>query len=100
MNSTKAELITATDGKARRKRRNSNGNLVNVGNADSDGMNVNGNHPGNRNGNIGVALSLKSLLRLFGVFQAFYPTTEHAPDFMQFFLQSDVLFLVNRFSVV
>ncbi len=40
-----------------RKRRNSEGKLVNVGNFKSDGVNVNANEPDNRNDNLGVSFS-------------------------------------------
>ncbi len=35
----------------------SDGNLVNVGNFDRDGVNVNNDQPDNSNGNLGVVLS-------------------------------------------
>ncbi|MFA4954352.1 MAG: hypothetical protein WC641_03515 [Patescibacteria group bacterium] len=38
-------------------RRSSDGNFANVGNADSDGANVNRNPRDNRNGNLGVCVS-------------------------------------------
>ena len=43
--------------KSAKKRRDSDGNLVNVGNFDADGANVNRNRPGNHNDNLGVAFS-------------------------------------------
>lgn len=47
----------ALDGRMQKNVQDSDGNLVNVGNADSDGTNVNGNRPDNRNDNLGVSLS-------------------------------------------
>ncbi len=43
--------------KKRKERRNSDGNLVNVGNFDADGVNVNRNRPDNHNDNLGVSFS-------------------------------------------
>jgi len=46
-------------------RRSSDGNFVNVGNADSDGANVNRNSHDNRNDNLGVCLSRESFSSKF-----------------------------------
>ena len=48
----------------------SDGNRVNVGNFDSDGLNVNNNWDDNRNDNIGVASARKSPL---------FPIRKNAP---------------------
>jgi hypothetical protein len=59
--------------------RTSDGNLVNVGNFDDDGANVNRNEPRNVNDNLGVSFSRSvaqpRLLRGW-VFCVFYPSTE------------------------
>lgn len=52
-----ARVIIATDGKTQKIRRNSDGKLVNVGNFDADGANLNSWNPDNSNGNIGVSFS-------------------------------------------
>ena len=41
----------------KKTRRDSSGKLVNVGNFDSEGVNVNRNNPDNSNDNLGVAFS-------------------------------------------
>jgi hypothetical protein len=51
-------LLGDKEGKEQRKQ-TSNGNLVNVGNADTKGVNVNNWNPDNSNDNIGVVLSRK-----------------------------------------
>jgi len=47
----------AFDGRVQKKCRDSDGNLVNVGNFDSDGVNVNNDRPGNSNDNLAVSFS-------------------------------------------
>lgn len=65
--------------------RDSDGNLVNVGNFDSDGANVNNDRPDNRNDNLGVSFS-RSVPRLRGgVFRVLDPTANHATDFDDLF---------------
>lgn len=49
-----------------KRRRDSDGKLVNVGKADSDGANVNRNKPDNSNDNLGVAFSRSLCLALIG----------------------------------
>lgn len=44
------------------KKRSSSGNLVNLGNSDSNGINVNNWKPDNSNPNIGIYVSLTVLL--------------------------------------
>lgn len=52
----------------KKTRRDSSGKLVNVGNFDSDGVNVNSNQPDYSNDNLGVAFS-RSLCRRLDFFQ-------------------------------
>lgn len=52
----RAQTLVAEDGK-NEKKRSSDGNLVNVGNFDTDGANVNRNDPRNANDNLGVSFS-------------------------------------------
>ncbi len=60
--------------------RESDGNLVNVGNFDDTGANVNRNNPDNRNDNLGVSFS-RSVPRLRGgVFRVLDPATDHVTD--------------------
>lgn len=47
------------------QRVDSNGNRVNVGNFDSNGLNINNNWDDNRNDNIGVASARKSSLSMY-----------------------------------
>ncbi|OGH51585.1 MAG: hypothetical protein A3H17_00895 [Candidatus Levybacteria bacterium RIFCSPLOWO2_12_FULL_37_14] len=51
-------LLGEKEGKEQQKQ-TSDGNLVNVGNSDTDGANVNNWKPDNSNDNIGVVLSRK-----------------------------------------
>lgn len=65
--------------------RESDGNLVNVGNLDDKGANVNRNDPDNRNDNLGVSFS-RSVPRLRGgVFRIFNPPANHSADFDDLF---------------
>src|SRR3989344_7179733 len=87
----------------------SDGNRVNVGNFDSDGLNVNNNWDENRNDNIGVASARKS--HLFPVFEnappsgafslpfsaGFDPPAEHASDLVHRSLESRVFLIVDSF---
>jgi len=60
--------------------RESDGNLVNVGNFDDTGANVNRNNPDNRNDNLGVSFS-RSVPRLRGgVFRTLDPSAGHLAD--------------------
>ena len=60
--------------------RTSDGNLVNVGNFDDTGANVNRNNPDNRNDNLGVSFS-RSVPRLRGgVFRGSNPPADHFAD--------------------
>jgi len=65
--------------------RSSNGNLVNVGNCDSDGVNVNNDKPDNSNSNLGVrffrSVHGRLLKGAFCVFGMLDPTAEHFSDF-------------------
>lgn len=61
--------------------RDSDGNLVNVGNFDDTGANVNNDRPDNRNDNLGVSFS-RSVPRLRGgVFRMLQPSADHLADF-------------------
>lgn len=61
--------------------RDSDGNLVNVGNFDSDGANVNNDRSDNLNDNLGVSFS-RSVPRLRGgVFRMLQPPADHSADF-------------------
>ncbi|MDO8482774.1 MAG: hypothetical protein Q7S86_03080, partial [bacterium] len=66
-----------------KKRRSSDGNLVNVGNFDADGANVNNWNPDNSDDDLGVSFSRSLCLGLNGrgffllVFGFFNPTAEH-----------------------
>lgn len=60
--------------------RDSDGNLVNVGNFDAKGANVNNDRPDNRNDNLGVSFS-RSVPRLCGgVFRGSNPPADHFSD--------------------
>ena len=60
--------------------RTSDGNLVNVGNFDDAGADVNRNNPDNRNDNLGVSFS-RSVPRLRGgVFRTLDPPADHFSD--------------------
>ena len=86
------ELLMPQMAQDKRKRRNSDGNLVNVGNADADGANVNRWNPDNSNDNLGVAFSRSFgprpnrrgfLVYLFVIIFMFYPATKHATNFLK-----------------
>lgn len=64
-------------------RLDSNGNLVNFGNCDANGANVN-NNPDNSNDNLGVCLSrsLAPLILAGFCFNVFNPTAQHAADLL------------------
>lgn len=77
--------------KSVKKRRDSDGNLVNVGNFDAKGVNVNRNRPDNSNPNLGVSLSrsLRTedcpmiatiLFVLYSAFRGLNPATQHLTD--------------------
>ena len=89
--------------------RESDGNLVNVGNFDTDGANVNRWNPDNTNSDIGVLLSRSvdkgntNILPLmhgsmFVVRKRSYPSTEHPANLIQFFLKLDVVLLLHYFK--
>lgn len=78
--------VVAKDGYKQKWRRNSDGNLVNVGKADAGGANVNGWKPDNRNGYLGVSFS-RSLAQRKGVL--FYA-----------FLRIPLNYEISNFSVI
>ena len=86
----------------------SDGNFVNVGNFDQDGLNVNNDHRENSNHNLGVCPARKShqLCRKKKAFlerpsshlfaHRFYPAAEHSTDFLKIILADNVaLFAEN-----
>jgi hypothetical protein len=87
----------------------SDGNRVNVGNFDSDGLNVNNNRDDNRNDNIGAASARKSPLCLWnarlsaGILlsssRGFDPPAQLATDLVHEAFERDVLFAVDRFHI-
>ena len=54
----------------------SDGNLVNFGNFDADGTNVNRWNPKNRNGNLGVSFSRRVVDKTAGFSQWFYELSD------------------------
>ncbi len=62
----KTRIAVAQEGRIQKRRRDSDGKLVNVGKFDSDGVNVNSNRPDNSNDNLGVAFSRSLCLALIG----------------------------------
>ena len=80
-----------------KKTRTSEGNLVNVGNADSKGANVNRNKPRNSNDNLGVVSVRNSSPRpgtsgfLSACFRyAHNPSAYHFSHRLEFFLMADI----------
>ncbi len=80
--------------------RDSDGNLVNVGNFDDTGANVNNDRPDNRNDNLGVSFS-RSVPRLRGgVFRTFNPSAYHLADLNDLFRQRCESSIVNALRLV
>ena len=86
---------------AKEARLSSAGNLVNVGNFDADGANVNNDSPDNSNDNLGVSfarslcppiLSRGICLSAVGFFN---PATEHPSDFHERGYQIQIAFFIN-----
>lgn len=93
----------------------SDGNRVNLGNFDEDGLNVNNNWDDNRNSNIGLSSSRQSIpsLQVYllglsrkiaiysggGELSRLQPAAEHTTDFVHKCLQSQILFMVDDFGV-
>lgn len=80
-------------------------NLVNVGNADADGANVNRWNPKNRNDEIGVSLSrravsFRSPRNNLGAFDfcLTYPTTQHLSNLAQLIFKTDIPSLRDDFQ--
>jgi len=88
LSSRKYELLLPRTEEYKKGRRASDGKLVNVGNFDADGANVNRNTPDNSNDLLGVSFS-RSLCPALngGVFlfrlKASDPATQHSSDFFQ-----------------
>lgn len=93
--------------------RDSDGNLVNVGNFDADGANVNRWNPDNTNDNLGVLLSrsvdngnanilpsIRGSMFVIYVRKGSYPSTKHASNLIQFFLNLDVVRFFDYFKGV
>ncbi len=80
--------------------RTSDGNLVNVGNFDAKGTNVNRNEPRNSNDNLGVSFS-RSVPRLRGgVFRTLNPSAYHFADLNDLFRQRCESSIVNALRFV
>lgn len=88
--------------KCKKKRRDSDGKLVNVGNFNANGANVNRWTPDNVNDNLGLIFSRSLCLALNGgVFflDIFYPATKHFTDFLKKFFALNILSLIKSFYV-
>ncbi len=85
-----------------KSRRSSEGNLVNVGNFDDKGANVNRNKPDNHNDNLGVCFSrsvqLKGALKRPFDMTAFNPATYKIAYFYQLGRQGNICWLVDSFN--
>ena len=80
--------------------RDSDGNLVNVGNFDAKGANVNNDRPDNRNDNLGVSFS-RSVPRLYGgVFRELDPSTNHATDLKDFLGERGEPSIIDAFCFI
>ena len=80
--------------------RESDGNLVYVGNFDDTGANVNRNNPDNRNDNLGVSFS-RSVPRLRGgVFRMLQPSTDHLADLNDLFGQGSESSVVDALRFI
>lgn len=95
------------------KERDSDGNLVNVGNFDADGANMNRWNPDNTNDGLGVLLSrsvdngnanilpsIRGSMFVIYVRKGSYPSTKHASNLIQFFLNLDVVRFFDYFKGV
>lgn len=88
----------------------SDGNRVNVGNFDSDGLNVNNYWDDNRNSNLGVSASrqsalypsVKSRLRAgfaLSLFCRLDPASKHSADLINLRFKGDVLLVIDRLHI-
>jgi hypothetical protein len=83
--------------------RDSDGNLVYVGNFDDTGANVNRTNPDNQNDNLGVSFSRSvtpSRLLRDGVFRMLNPTADHAADLYDLFREGSEPGIIHAFCFV